>query len=107
MSGYANRTEGFKGIHDPIYVRAIVVDDGAAQVAIVAWELISVPDGVWAEVSPRIAELIDQGAGEMEIGRVAAEDDLVPMSAHATGLARSQVTTMDEVRRVIDLAGGD
>ena len=59
------------------------------------------------QVSPRIAELIDQGAGEMEIGRIAAEDDLVPMSAHATALARSQVTTMDEVRRVIDLAGGD
>jgi general secretion pathway protein E len=59
------------------------------------------------QVSPRIAELIDQGAGEMEIGRIAAEDDLVPMSAHATALARSQVTTMDEVRRVIDLAGDD
>ncbi|TRC72301.1 type II/IV secretion system protein [Mesorhizobium sp. WSM4307] len=59
------------------------------------------------QVSPRIAELIDQGAGEMEIGRIAAEDDLVPLSVHATALARSQVTTMDEVRRVIDLAGGD
>ena len=33
MSGYANRTQGFKGIHDPIYVRAIVVDDGATQAA--------------------------------------------------------------------------
>ena len=55
MSGYANRTQGFKGIHDPIYVRAIVVDDGATQAAIVAWELIFVPDAVWADVSPRIA----------------------------------------------------
>lgn len=55
MSGYANRKEGFKGIHDPIYVRAIVVDDGTTQAAIVAWELISVPDAVWAELSPRIA----------------------------------------------------
>ena len=57
------------------------------------------------QVSPRIAELIDQGAGEMEIGRIAAQDDLVPMSIHATALARAEVTTMDEVRRVIDLAG--
>lgn len=55
MSGYAGRTEGFKGIHDPIYVRAIVVDDGATEAAIIAWELIFVPDAVWAEVSPRIA----------------------------------------------------
>ncbi|MER8963830.1 GspE/PulE family protein [Mesorhizobium sp. M0701] len=58
------------------------------------------------QVSPRIAELIDQGAGEMEIGRVAAEDDLVPMALHAKALAQSQVTTMEEVRRVIDLNGG-
>ncbi|MER8615168.1 GspE/PulE family protein [Mesorhizobium sp. M1216] len=58
------------------------------------------------QVSPRIAELIDQGAGEMEIGRVAAEDDLVPMAVHAEALAQSQVTTMEEVRRVIDLNGG-
>lgn len=58
------------------------------------------------QVSPRIAELIDQGAGEMEISRIAAEDELVPMAVHATALARSQVTTMDEVRRVIDLGGG-
>jgi len=55
MSGYANRTQGFKGIHDPIHVRAIVVDDGVTQAAIVAWELIFAPDSVWAEVSPRIA----------------------------------------------------
>lgn len=58
------------------------------------------------QVSPRIAKLIDQGAGEMEISRAAAEDDLVPMAVHATALAQSQVTTMDEVRRVIDLGGG-
>ncbi|MER8785951.1 GspE/PulE family protein [Mesorhizobium sp. M1006] len=58
------------------------------------------------QVSPRIAELIDQGAGEIEIGRVAAEDDLVPMAFHAKALAQSQVTTMEEVRRVIDLNGG-
>ena len=55
MSGYANRKDGFKGIHDSIYERAIVVDDGATQAAIVAWELIGVPDAVWSEMAPRIA----------------------------------------------------
>ncbi|MCP9229985.1 GspE/PulE family protein [Mesorhizobium sp. LMG 17147] len=58
------------------------------------------------QVSPRIAELIDQGAGEMEIGRAAGEDDLIPMAVHAKALAQSRVTTMEEVRRVIDLNGG-
>src|SRR4051812_46478643 len=55
MSGYANRTQGFKGIHDPVYVRAIVLDDGTTQAAIVAWESLFVPDAVWAETSQRIA----------------------------------------------------
>ncbi len=54
MSGYANRTQGFKGIHDSIFVRAIVLDDGATQVALVAWELLYVPDSVWSDVSQQI-----------------------------------------------------
>lgn len=56
MSGYASRKEGFKGIHDNIFVRAIVLDDGNTQVALVAWELIFVPNSVWEETSRRIAE---------------------------------------------------
>ncbi len=55
MSGYAGRTQGFKGIHDHIYARAIVLDDGATQAALIAWELIFAPDGVWAAVSQRIS----------------------------------------------------
>ena len=55
MSGYAGRQEGFKGIHDPIYARAIVLSDGSRQAAIVSWELIGVPTAVWEELSQRIA----------------------------------------------------
>jgi neutral ceramidase len=55
MSGYANRTGGFQGIHDPIYARAIVLSDGTRQAAIVSWELIGVPTPVWEEVSRRVA----------------------------------------------------
>lgn len=55
MGGYGARTQGHTGIHDNIFVRAIVLDDGARQVALVAWELISVPDTVWADVSQRVA----------------------------------------------------
>ena len=56
MSGYAGRKEGFKGIHDHIYARAIVLSDGSRQAAIVTWELIGVPTRVWAELSQRIAK---------------------------------------------------
>ena len=54
MSGYADRKEGFKGIHDHIYVRAVVVGDGDRLAAVVAWELIGVPNAVWEEVSQRV-----------------------------------------------------
>ena len=55
MSGYAGRQEGFKGIHDHIYARAIVLSDGSRLAAILAWELIGVPNAVWEELSQRIA----------------------------------------------------
>ena len=56
MSGYAGRTQGFQRIHDHIYVRAIVLRDGSSQAALVAWELIGVPNHVWEELSQRIAK---------------------------------------------------
>jgi len=56
MSGYADRKEGFKGIHDHIYARAIVVSDDAKLAAIVTWELIGVPTAVWEALSQRIAQ---------------------------------------------------
>jgi hypothetical protein len=57
MAGYASRTVGFKGIHDHVFVRAIVVDVSVSQAALVAWESLFVPrednDGCfysrWAE----------------------------------------------------------
>src|SRR5712671_4422887 len=55
MSGYAGRTQGFRGIHDDIYVRAIVLDDGNTQAALVTWELLFVPDAVWEDMSRRVA----------------------------------------------------
>jgi neutral ceramidase len=55
MAGYAGRAPS-KGVHDPIYVRAIVLDNGVTQSALVAWDLIFVPNGVWADLSQRIAK---------------------------------------------------
>jgi len=55
MAGYGGRTQGFHGIHDEIYVRAIVLDDGSTQAALVTWELLFVPDAVWEDVSRRVS----------------------------------------------------
>ena len=38
-----------------MFVRAIVLDDGASQAALVAWESLFVPEPIWAETSRRIA----------------------------------------------------
>src|SRR5215472_14392769 len=55
MSGYADRKRGFRDIHDHIYARAIVLGDGSRLAAVVAWELIGVPNAVWEDLSGRIA----------------------------------------------------
>ncbi|MGH9434790.1 MAG: neutral/alkaline non-lysosomal ceramidase N-terminal domain-containing protein [Terriglobia bacterium] len=55
MSGYGERKAGFKSIHDHIYVRAIVLSDGTHDAALLAWELIGMPDQVWKDLSQRIS----------------------------------------------------
>ena len=56
MSGYGSRTDGFQGIHDRLHVRAIVVEDGTTQAAIVTCDLIFVLPELWASYSARIAD---------------------------------------------------
>jgi Neutral/alkaline non-lysosomal ceramidase, N-terminal len=54
MSGYAGRTDGFKGIHDDLHVRAIVLDDGNQQAAIVACEVIGISAALWDRIVARV-----------------------------------------------------
>ena len=54
MSGYAGRTAGFKGIHDDLNVRAIVVDNGTAQAAIISCEIIGLSNAFWEKATERI-----------------------------------------------------
>ncbi len=56
MSGYDSRKKGFEKIHDPIYARAIVLSDGTHEAAVLSWELIGMPEGVWQELSQRISK---------------------------------------------------
>src|SRR5262249_15766035 len=55
MSGYTGRTEGFKGIHDDLNVRAIVVDDGSAQAAIVTCEVIGIAHALADRIIERVS----------------------------------------------------
>ena len=55
MYGYAGRTDGHSGVHDPLFFRAIVVDDGERQAALVAGDIGATPHEVWETVVPRIS----------------------------------------------------
>jgi hypothetical protein len=56
MSGYAGRTAGHKSVHDPLYARALVVDDGSTQAAIVACDLIFMPNQLWQALTERLGK---------------------------------------------------
>lgn len=55
MSGYAGRKQGFTSIHDSLYARAIVVDDGSGPAAIVSVDVIGFGEAAWKRISGRIA----------------------------------------------------
>jgi len=54
MAGYAGRERGHQGVHDRLYVRAIVVDDGSTQAALVGTDAIFIDDASWETLAPRI-----------------------------------------------------
>ncbi|MFB3829569.1 MAG: neutral/alkaline non-lysosomal ceramidase N-terminal domain-containing protein [Bryobacteraceae bacterium] len=56
MSGYGGRTEPFQEIRDSIHVRALVLDDGSARVAIVIADLIGFAEPLWKRIAGRVAE---------------------------------------------------
>ena len=55
MAGYLGREDGQKGIHDNLFVRAIVIDDGATKAAIVVNDLVSLSNAQWARMAGRIS----------------------------------------------------
>jgi neutral ceramidase len=95
MAGYGGRTEGFRGIHDHVFVRAIVLDDGASQAALVAWESLFVPEPIWAETSRRIAA--ETGIPPERLMLSAVHDHGAPTlpSTNATPAQLAYITTIE------------
>lgn len=93
MSGYGARTEGFKGIHDHIYARAIVLGDGERMAAIVSWELIGVPNAVWEEVSRRVAREIGIPAEYLLLTAVHDHSAPAPFGMYGNDSAKSAAYT--------------
>jgi hypothetical protein len=95
MAGYGGRTQGFRGIHDAVFVRAIVLDDGASQAALVAWESLFVPEPIWAETSRRIAS--ETGIPPERLLLSAVHDHGAPTlpATNATPPQQAYITTVE------------
>jgi hypothetical protein len=50
LSGYEDRIQGSVGVHDELYARALVMDDGAEKVAIVSCDVVGLPKEIVKEV---------------------------------------------------------
>jgi len=98
MSGYAGRTQGFQRIHDRIYARAIVLSAGSSQAALVAWELIGVPNHVWEELSQRIAK--ELGIPQDHILLAAVHDHGAPSLAGMYGRTPPSPATISYTTKV-------
>ena len=88
MSGYSGRKQGFQGIHDHIYARAIVLHDGTSYAAIVTWELIFAPTAVWSELSERVAR--ETGIPVQNLLLAAVHSHSAPSVGRASGNADSK-----------------
>ncbi|MBC8084587.1 MAG: neutral/alkaline non-lysosomal ceramidase N-terminal domain-containing protein, partial [Hymenobacter sp.] len=53
-AGYGNRRGNFEGVHDSIFARAIVLDNGGLRVALVSVDLLIVPPTVTAQLKKKL-----------------------------------------------------
>jgi neutral ceramidase len=58
LSGYGSRNKPSEGILDPLYVKALVLDDGQEKIAIVSADLLWVPLKMTNEIRQRVQEKI-------------------------------------------------
>ena len=91
--GKTTLPKGFEGINDPIFVRAIVIDDGRTRAALVTVDAGAIPTDTWSQVS-------EQAQGELQIPvrSSAAHGDPHSQRAfrHRTGSRRHIVTAISQ-----------
>ncbi len=57
LTGFGNRRRGSDGIHDDLYARALVMDDGATEVGIVSCDLLNLDENSVISIRERAQEL--------------------------------------------------
>ncbi len=51
MSGYGGRNDPFKGVHDKLFARVLVMSDGKTKAALISVELIGISNALWKDVT--------------------------------------------------------
>jgi len=59
MSGYGGRNDPFKGVHDELFARVIVLSDGKNKAVLISAELIGISNAFWKDVT----EALEKKAG--------------------------------------------
>ncbi len=67
LEGYGGRTSGSTGVHDDLHARAVVVDDGVTQAAIVSCDLVGVDRHTTAAVRALVAAATDIPAAHVMV----------------------------------------
>ena len=57
QSGFGSRKKGSVGIHDDLYAKAVVLDDGSTKIGIVGCDLLNLDESSVASIRKRVREL--------------------------------------------------
>lgn len=83
--GYDDPAPLFTGVHDPLHVRALVVDDGEKRAAIVSCEVLLIPNKLWEVTATRVSQ---------ELG--IPPENLMLVSVHTHAALFLEAKTADE-----------
>src|SRR6478735_4012996 len=56
MSGYGGRNDPFKGVHDDLFARVIIISNGVNKALLVTTDLIGISNSIWEETTKRITQ---------------------------------------------------
>jgi len=57
--------KGIRGVLDPVYVRAIVIENGSSRAALVTVDTVVLPPEIWTDVSARVARELNIPASQL------------------------------------------
>jgi len=115
LDGYSARSTGSTGVHDDLHARAIVVDDGATQAAIVGCDLIGIDRRLAAAVRQVVHEAVGiprehimVSATHTHAGPAGLRSDMNPELTDVTSrlIAGAIVSAHGKLRPAVVKAGG-